>query len=61
MSDRELVLNAILLMPEQASLVEILEELKLAAAVREGLDQSDRGEGAPIEKVREFVRQWTTE
>ena len=60
MSDRELVLDAVQEMPEDASFGQILERLSLLAAVREGLEQSERGEGIPAEEVRDKVRAWAS-
>lgn len=60
MSDRELVIDAVQEMPEDASFGQILDRLNLLAAVREGLEQSDRGEGTPAEQVRDKVRAWAS-
>jgi len=60
MSDKELVLNAVQKMPQQVSLAEILDELALMASVREGLAQTERGEGAPHEDVVKMLDQWIT-
>jgi predicted transcriptional regulator len=58
MSDRELVLDTVQEMPESASFAQILDRVNLLAAVREGLEQSERGEGTPAEEVRDKVRAW---
>ena len=60
MSDRELVMDAVQEMPEDASFGQILDRLNLLAAVREGLEQSARGEGMPAEQVRDKVRAWAS-
>ena len=60
MSDKELVLDAVQKMPQQASLAEILDELALMASVKEGLAQSERGEGVPHEEVVKMLDQWIT-
>ena len=51
MSDRQLVLEAVQKMPEAASLADILDELEMLASIREGLAQSERGEGVPHARV----------
>jgi predicted transcriptional regulator len=58
MSDREQVLDTVQKMPEDASFAQIVDRLNLLAAVREGLEQSDRGEGTPAEEVRDKMRAW---
>ena len=60
MSDKELVLDAVQKMPQQASLAEILDELALMASVKEGLAQSERGEGVSHEEVVKMLGQWIT-
>lgn len=51
MSDRPLVLDAVQKMPEAASHADILDELEMLASIREGLAQSERGEGVSHEQV----------
>ena len=60
MSDKELVLDAVQKMPQQATLAEIVDELALMASVKEGLAQSERGEGVPHEEVVKMLDQWIT-
>ncbi len=60
MSDKELVLDAVQKMPQQASLAEIMDELSLMASVKEGLAQSERGEGVRHEDVVKMLDQWIT-
>ena len=58
MSDRQLVLEAVQKMPEAASLADILDELEMLASIREGLAQSERGEGVPHARVLAMVDEW---
>jgi len=51
MSAKELALDVIKQLPDQATMRDLTEEL-YAAAVREGLDELDRGEGLPHEQVK---------
>lgn len=60
MSDRQLVLEAIQKMPEAASLSEIMDELRLVASVRTGLEESERGEGVPHERIAPLLEGWIT-
>jgi hypothetical protein len=60
MSDREWVLETVRRMPEQSSTEDIIEELRMWAAVREGLAEGQRGEGVSLDRARELVRQWTS-
>lgn len=60
MSDRQIVLETIQRMPEAASMTEIMDELRLVASVRVGLEESERGEGVPHERVAELLEGWIT-
>ncbi len=60
MSDRELVLEAVKEMPEQASFVQIVDELALLASVTKGMSQIERGEGLPHDEVVKRFNSWIT-
>ena len=47
MTQKELVLDAISELPDEASLDDIAERVEFLAAIQKGLDQLDRGEGIP--------------
>ena len=55
-----MVLDAVREMPAEASFGQIVDRLNLLAAVREGLEESERGEGIPAEQVRDKVRAWAS-
>jgi predicted transcriptional regulator len=57
MSAKELALDVIKQLPDQATMRDLTEEL-YAAAVREGLEELDRGEGVPHEKVKQQFDSW---
>ena len=59
MRAKELALDVISRLPEDASMHDVSEEL-FAAAVREGLDQLDRGEGISHEDVKRQFDSWFT-
>ena len=59
-SDKEIALDVFKRMPQQASLAQIARELEFVAAVREGFEELDRGEGLPIEEVEKQLPSWIT-
>jgi hypothetical protein len=62
MSDRQIILEAVQEMPDQASFPEILHELLLLGTVKQRLARIDAGKaaGRTEEKVAELLREWTT-
>ena len=61
MSDKELVLDAVKKMPQEASLSDILDELALLATVKERLAKSESGQtGVPHEEVVKMLNTWIT-
>jgi len=60
MSNRDMVIELVSKLPENTPLAEILREIEFLAGVREGVEAADRGEGKPVEEVRQMLRQWTT-
>jgi hypothetical protein len=61
MSDRQLILEAVQQMPEQASAEEILDELLLLSDVKKRLAKSERGiPGIPHEDVVKMLDSWIT-
>ena len=61
MSNQEAVIELVKRLPPDLSLYEIAREIEFVAAVREGLEEIDRGEGIDIEKVEEAIESWITE
>jgi hypothetical protein len=59
MSAKELALDVIKNLPDNATMHDLTEEL-YAAAVREGLAELDRGEGVPHEEVKRQFESWFT-
>lgn len=60
MSNRELVIDLVNRLPEDAPLGDIIEQLRFVAGVQEGLDEANRGEGTPLEEVEKLIHEWTT-
>ena len=60
MSNKELVIDLVQRLPDEANLMEIAKEIEFVAGVREGFAQLDRGEGVPLEEVKKQISSWTT-
>jgi predicted transcriptional regulator len=60
MSNRELILDVVSKLPEDASMEDILEEIRFVAGVKEAIAESDRGEVVSIEEARRQIRLWTS-
>ena len=60
MSDKEAVIELLKRLPSEISLREILREIEFIAAVKEGLDEIDQGQGVSVESVEKMIETWTT-
>ncbi len=60
MSNREVVIELVTRLPENTPLPEIAREIEFLAGVQLAREQALRGEGRPVEAVRNLVRQWVT-
>jgi len=58
MRNRDIAIDLIQKLPENASLHDIARELEFIAGVREGFAQLERGEGVPAEEVRSLIPSW---
>lgn len=58
MSDKQIVLDSIERLPDDASLDAIAAQVEFLAAVRKGLDQIERGETVPHEEVNRQLASW---
>lgn len=58
MTNREIVKDLLQRIPENASLHDIAREIEFIAAVRQGLDELDRGKNIPIEEVERELPSW---
>lgn len=58
MSNREIAIELIQKLPENASFHEIAREIEFNAGVREGFEQLERGEGVPAEEGRQMIPLW---
>jgi predicted transcriptional regulator len=58
MTQKQLVLNAINDLPDDAPLSDIVERVEFLAAVQKGLDQLDQGLGIPHDEVKRQLASW---
>jgi predicted transcriptional regulator len=58
MSDKQLVVELLNRLPEDAKLQDIGREIEFLAAIREGEEQADRGEVVPHEQVKRGFASW---
>jgi len=61
MTSKEIVQDLLQRIPEGASLHDIAREIEFIAAVRQGLDELDRGESVPIDDVERELPSWIIE
>jgi predicted transcriptional regulator len=60
MSDKQLALESIQRLPDDASLDAIAERLEFLAAIRKGLNQIERGETVSHGEVKRQLATWLT-
>ena len=58
MSNREIVIDLLFRLPEDASLEEIAREIELLAGIKVARDQARRSEGIPAEDARKLIDTW---
>jgi predicted transcriptional regulator len=58
MTQKELVLDVISELPDEAPLDEIAQRIEFMAAIQKGIDQLDRGEGIPHDEVKRQLATW---
>ncbi|MDX6499753.1 MAG: hypothetical protein QOG23_3013 [Blastocatellia bacterium] len=61
MNSKQNVEDLLQRIPEGATLHDIAREIEFVAAVRQGLDELDRGERIPIEEVERELPSWIIE
>ena len=61
MSQKELVLEAILELPDDASIDQIADRVEFMAAIQKGIDDIDCGESIPHEEIKKQLATWLTE
>jgi hypothetical protein len=58
MSNREIVIDLLSRLPEDASLEEIALEIELLAGIKVAREQAARSEGIPAEDARKLIDTW---
>lgn len=58
MSDKQLAIESIERLPENASFDVIAERMEFLAAVRKGLDQIEKGKTVPHDEVKRQLATW---
>lgn len=58
MSNRDLVMDLLSKLPEDAPLQEIAREIEFLAGIRTAREQARRREGVPAEKARTLIDAW---
>jgi predicted transcriptional regulator len=58
MSTKDVLLDVAEKLPQDASLADAIHEIEFLQAVEQGLAESDRGEGIPVEQVKAKIQQW---
>ena len=58
MSAKEILMAVAEGLPPDATLSDAIYELEIRQAVQQGLEELDRGEGIPIDKVKARIAEW---
>jgi len=58
MSSKEIAIEVISRLPDEASLWELAQELEFVAGIREGAAQLDRGEHFTAEQILKRIPKW---
>ncbi|MEI8310522.1 MAG: hypothetical protein WCH98_07195 [Verrucomicrobiota bacterium] len=61
MSQKELVLEAIQELPDDASIDQIADRVEFMATIQKGIDDIDRGDTVPHEEIKKQLATWLTE
>jgi predicted transcriptional regulator len=58
MSNKEMVIDAVRELPEEATLEDILEQIKILSALQRSAEAADAGQVIPQEEVKKKVASW---
>jgi|GEM_PF-4525503 len=58
MSSKEIAIEVIRKLPDEASLADIAQELEFVAGIREGAAELDRGETLTAQKLMKQISKW---
>jgi predicted transcriptional regulator len=60
MSNKEMVIDAVRELPEEATLEDILEQIRILAALQQSVQAADAGQVIPHEEVKKRVASWNS-
>ena len=60
MTTKEVLIDIANRLPQDATLADAAYELELRAAILEGIESLDRGEGVPLEEVEKMLSKWVS-
>ncbi len=58
MTTKQIAQDVIEKLPDEVSLYEIARRIEFVAAIQEGIDSLERGEGIPIEEIEKEMPSW---
>jgi len=58
MTTKQIAQDVIEKLPDEVSLYEIARRIEFVAAIQEGIDSLDGGEGIPIEEIEKEMPSW---
>jgi len=58
MSTRQIIADLLQKLPENATLHDVDREIEFVAAVRQGLEALDYGEGIPLDQIKREMPSW---
>jgi predicted transcriptional regulator len=58
MSSKDIAIDMIRKLPDEASLRDIAQEIEFIAGIRQGTEELDRGEGHAAEEVMRLIPTW---
>ena len=61
MNNRDVVIDLVKKLPEDASLHEFAREIELLAGIQTAREEAERGEGAPAENAFQLIDKWVSE
>jgi predicted transcriptional regulator len=61
MSQKELVLDVIQELPDDASIDQIADRVEFLSAIQKGINDIDRGDTVPHEEIKKQLAAWLTE
>ena len=60
MSDKQMVMDVVRELPEESTLEEILEQVRILAALQRSAEDADAGRVIPHEEVKKRAASWST-